>query len=101
MNALTIESAIRLHLRQEGPCTLETLLNRLSQFSWSEIFSVVDQLSRKGSLVLRRPGRFGYELSIGADGMNVEAVPSGTAPASRPEEFSRVVEQADGCEMRG
>lgn len=101
MNALTIESAIRLHLIQEGPCTLETLLNRLSQFSWSEIFSVVDQLSREGSLVLRRPGRFGYELSIGADDMNVEAAPSGTAPASRLEEFSRVVEQEAGCVMRG
>jgi len=101
MNALTIESAIRLHLIQDGPCTLETLLNRLSQFSWSEIFSVVDQLSREGSLVLRRPGRFGYELSIGADGMTVEAPESGTAPACRPMEFSRADEQADGSIVRG
>jgi hypothetical protein len=64
MNAMTVESAIRLHLIQEGPCTLESLLTRLSQFSWSEIFSVVDQLSREGNLVLRRPNRFGYEVSI-------------------------------------
>ena len=63
MNAMTVESAIRLHLSQEGPCTLESLLEQLSQFSWSEIFSVVDQLSREGSLVLRRPARFGYEVS--------------------------------------
>lgn len=60
---MTVESAIRLHLSEEGPCTLESLLQRLSQFSWSEIFSVVDQLSREGSLVLRRPARFGYEVS--------------------------------------
>ena len=101
MNALTIESAIRLHLIQEGPCSLETLLNRLSQFSWSEIFSVVDQLSREGSLVLRRPGRFGYELSIGADGMNAEATEAGTAPACRPMAFSRAAEQEDGSLVRG
>jgi hypothetical protein len=65
MNGMTIEAAIRLHLTREGPCTLETLLARLSQFSWSEIFSAVDQLSREGSLVLRRPDRFGYQVSMG------------------------------------
>jgi hypothetical protein len=64
MNAIPIESAIRLHVLQEGPCSLETLLARLSQYSWSEIFSVVDQLSREGRLVLRRPGRCTYEVSI-------------------------------------
>ena len=64
MNSMTVQSAIQLHLSREGPCTLESLLTRLSQFSWSEIFSVVDQLSREGSLVLRRPARFGYEVSI-------------------------------------
>jgi hypothetical protein len=69
MNAMTIKSAIRLHLVQEGPCTLESLLDRLSQFSWSEIFSVVDQLSREGALVLRRPARFGYEVSIGSSSL--------------------------------
>ena len=73
MNTMTIESAIRVQLTKEGPCTLESLLNRLSQFSWSEIFSVVDELSREGSLVLRRPCRCGYEVSI----------PAGTAPACR------------------
>ena len=60
---MTVESAIRLHLSQQGPCTLESLLDGLSDFSWSEIFSAVDQLSREGSLVLRRPARFGYEVS--------------------------------------
>lgn len=68
MNTMTIESALRLHLLQEGPCSLESLLARLSQYSWSEIFSVVDQLSREGRLVLRRPGRSTYEVSIGPDG---------------------------------
>ena len=85
MNSVTVQSAIQLHLSREGPCTLESLLTRLSQFSWSEIFSVVDQLSREGSLVLRRPARFGYEVSINSPQVMSESAPSGTASAcNRP-----------------
>ena len=68
MDTMTVQSAIRLHLIQEGPCTLESLLSRLSQFSWSEIFGVVDQLSREGSLVLRRPANCEYEVSMRSRG---------------------------------
>jgi hypothetical protein len=82
MNSMTVQSAIRLHLIREGPCTLETLLTRLSQFSWSEIFSVVDQLSREGSLVLRRPARFGYEVSIRSSSSIPEAAQASVALAS-------------------
>lgn len=89
MNAMTVQSAIRTQLMQEGPCTLESLLTRLSQFSWSEIFSVVDQLSREGTLVLRRPARFGYEVSIGADRLLLEqaqpSVVSARESRSEPE----------------
>ncbi len=66
MKPAAIQSAIRSELMQQGPCTLEALLDRLPQFSWSEIFTVVDQLSREGRLVLRHPARFDYELSIGS-----------------------------------
>jgi hypothetical protein len=80
MKPLTVQSAIQLHLSREGPCTLESLLTRLSQFSWSEIFSGVDQLSREGSLVLRRPAPFGYEVSIYASaGASESAQPVGVA----------------------
>ncbi len=81
MNATTVQSAIRMHLSQEGPCTLESLLTSLSQFSWSEIFSVVDELSREGSLVLRRPAAFGYEVSMRANSVNAEPPPSDVAMA--------------------
>lgn len=73
MNTIGIESAIRSLLSQEGPCTLERLLTKLSQFSWSEIFSAVDQLSREGSLVLRRPDRSSYEVSVGSHGVAAES----------------------------
>ena len=80
MSSMTVQSAIRLHLIREGPCTLEILLGRFSQFSWSEIFSVVDQLSREGSLVLRRPTRFGYELSLKTESFNPRRHQPGTHP---------------------
>ena len=76
MNSMTVQSAIRMHLSQVGPCTLESLLARLSEFSWSEIFSVVDQLSREGSLVLRRPARCGYEVSIHVASESAQSDPS-------------------------
>ena len=81
MNSVTVQSAIQLHLSREGPCTLESLLTRLSQFSWSEIFSVVDQLSREGSLVLRRPDRFGYQVSMESSAV-IAAEPATRAPLS-------------------
>lgn len=65
MRAATIQSAIRSELMQQGPCTLNILLDRLPQFSWCEIFTVVDQLSREGRLVLRHPSRCEYEVSLG------------------------------------
>jgi hypothetical protein len=76
MNPMTVQSAIRMHLSQAGPCTLENLLGRLPEFSWSEIFSVVDQLSREGSLILRRPTRSGYEVSIPAASEAAQSGPS-------------------------
>lgn len=78
MNSVTVQSAIEMHLSREGPCTLESLLTRLSEFSWSEIFTVVDQLSREGILVLRRPDRFGDDVSIHAGSGSAQ---SGPAPA--------------------
>jgi len=65
-----------MHLSQAGPCTLESLLASLSEFSWSEIFSVVDQLSREGTLVLRRPASSGYEVSIPPPSEAAQSVPS-------------------------
>ena len=59
-----IQSAIRTDLIEKGPCTLQALLNRLPQYSWSEVFTAIDQLSREGSLVLRHPTRFDYEVSV-------------------------------------
>lgn len=64
-STVNVESAIRIELTSRGPCTLDALLHRLHQFSWSEVFAAIDRLSREGRLVLRHPTRFGYEVSMG------------------------------------
>lgn len=65
MYPTTVESAGRSQPMQQNPCSLDVLLARLPQFSWSEVFAVIDQLSREGELALRHPKRFGYEVSLG------------------------------------
>jgi hypothetical protein len=40
---------------------LEELLSHLPEFSWNQVFSVVDELSRRELICLRRRG-FDYEL---------------------------------------
>ena len=72
IRAMVIQSAIRTVLIQQGPCALQALLDRLPQFSWSEVFAVIDRLSRDGYLVLRHPTRFDYEVSVGQTWPTVE-----------------------------
>lgn len=59
-----IESAIRMELGRNKACALRTLMERLPQFSWNEVFAVVDRASRDGTLVLHRTAEFDYEVSV-------------------------------------
>lgn len=61
--AQQVKAAIYGLVLNVGECTFEQLVKRLGQFSWNEIFSTVDQLSREGTLTLRRPSRFGFVIS--------------------------------------
>ena len=63
MRTAMIESAIRMELCRNGPLALRALSERLSQFSWNEVFAVIDRLSREGTLLLRRTAEFDYEVS--------------------------------------
>jgi len=63
MRTAMIETAIRMELYRNGPCALRALIERLPQFSWNEVFAVVDRISREGTLVLRRRAQFDYEVS--------------------------------------
>ena len=59
-----IESVIFQELQRLGTCTFEELVRALPDYSWSQVFLAVDQLSRDGMLRLKRQNQFDYLISI-------------------------------------
>lgn len=59
-----IEAAVLLALKQEGPSAMDELVRDLQDYSWNQIFSAVDRLSRQGRLTLHRASRFGYLVAL-------------------------------------
>jgi len=60
----SLDSAIRRVLAQVGTCTADELNERLSHYSWIQVFSAVDHLSREGVVTLQRNGPLDYVLSL-------------------------------------
>jgi hypothetical protein len=71
-----VESAILETLERRGSCSLEELCQALSDYSWNQVFATVDRLSRNGRLLLCRPSRFDYQVSIGVSGADAPVHPS-------------------------
>ena len=46
-------------------CTVDELAQRVPAYSWSQVFTAIDRLSREGTLTVSRTGCFGYVVSIG------------------------------------
>jgi hypothetical protein len=59
-----IESVIVRGLEQQGPCTMDDLLRRHAGYSWTQVFSAVDRLSRRGYLRLQYHGSCRYTVSV-------------------------------------
>ena len=55
----SVESVICYEVTYLGSCTLDELAQRLPDYSWGQVFSAVDRLSRTT--------RFGYDLSVYSD----------------------------------
>ena len=62
---LTLELAVIEELARAGTCTFDQLSERLPFYSWNEIFSEVDRLSRNGAITLKRSRSFDYSISLG------------------------------------
>jgi hypothetical protein len=56
-----METKILAVIRERGHMSLEELPSCLPESTWNQVFLSVDDLSRKGTICLRRQG-FGYEL---------------------------------------
>ena len=63
----SIDSVICYEVTRFGSCTLDELAQRLPDYSWGQVFSAVDRLSRQGRLRLSRRTRFGYDLTVYSD----------------------------------
>jgi hypothetical protein len=59
-----IEYAIVRVMWYRGACTFDDLVAALPDFSWNQIFSTVDSMSRDGRLKLQHPERFGIRISL-------------------------------------
>jgi len=59
------ESRVLQEMEQLGSCTLDDLVQALHDYTWVQVFIVVDRLSRNGALILRHPTPFEYVVEIG------------------------------------
>src|SRR6476660_10026063 len=62
-----VDSVICREVARLVSCPLDELAQRLSVYSWAQVFAAVDRLSRQGTLKLSRTSRFGYVLSVCSD----------------------------------
>lgn len=64
MRTQDVDQAIIEELTALGACQVEEMVERLTGFTWNQVFAAIDRLSRDGTLALQHPARFGYEISI-------------------------------------
>ncbi|RPH78885.1 MAG: hypothetical protein EHM80_09205 [Nitrospiraceae bacterium] len=60
----SIESVIYQQLIQADTCSLDELADLLPGYSWAQVFSAVDRLTREGTVTLTHPAPFCYLLSL-------------------------------------
>jgi hypothetical protein len=62
LQTATTETLVMTILERERTLRLDQIVARLPELSWAQVFRAVDNLSRRGSVQLKRQG-FDYELS--------------------------------------
>ena len=60
-----VDSVICHEVTSLVSCTFDELVQRLPAYSWAQVFSAVDRLSRQGALTVSRTRCFGYVVSLG------------------------------------
>ena len=59
-----VEKNILQDLERLGPCSIEEMVTHLQGYTWNQVFSAVDRLSRNAKVMLQHPSRFGYHISL-------------------------------------
>ena len=62
----SVDSVIFHEVTTMVSCTFDELVQRLSAYSWAQVFAAVDRLSRQGTLIVSRTRCVGYTVSIGS-----------------------------------
>jgi len=62
-HASSLESAIHQQLVRVGSCSLDELVALLPNYSWAQVFSAADRLTREGTVTLKHDAPFRYLLS--------------------------------------
>ncbi len=60
----SIESAIYQQLTLIGTCSLDELVGLLPGYSWVQVFSAVDRMTREGVVILKHPTPLLYSISL-------------------------------------
>ena len=52
-----IAQVVLQELEQRGNCTMEELIHNLPEYSWNQVFTAVDRLSREGAPMVKYSSR--------------------------------------------
>lgn len=64
--ALSVDSAICREVISHGSRTFDELVHRLPTYSWAQVFSAVDRLSRQGTISVSRMRGVDYVVTYRA-----------------------------------
>ncbi len=64
VDELALELAIIEELVRVDTCTFDDLASQLPGYSWAQVFSTLDRLTRAGTVILQRADSLGYILSL-------------------------------------
>ncbi len=70
----SVDSVICREITSVGHCTFDELVHRLPAYSWVQVFSSVDRLSRQGTLSVSRMVGVDYVVMIGPTPPPISAV---------------------------
>ena len=59
-----VEKDILQDLERRGPCSFEEIVTHLPAYTWNQVFSAVDRLSRNAKVTLQHPSRFGHQIAL-------------------------------------
>jgi len=79
--APSVDSVICREITSVGSCTFDELVHRLPAYSWVQVFSAVDRLSRQGTLTVNRMRGVDYVITHRAGPPIPESSPDKEVPS--------------------